>query len=345
MMDWVTMKEWFKADGWPETALYAYNFDDRSNCSLQANINNANKIKQWVEDILNETGAKKIDLIGHSMGGLSSRYYLKFLGGLDTVDDYVSLGAGHHSVDGLGFGGICGRAGLNSLVKMLNEGDETPGGILDDTLGDRIDPIFGFIYNSTHVPGNISYTSIYSRDDESVPYISSKLDGAQNLEVQGLTHSKLYQNESVYELVKAAVYDPHQLSPPSLIFPIGGETLSGDANISWVASVDTLGYSVTYKISYSTDGGTTWILLKGNLTDTSFIWETSTLSDDSNYILKIEAISSGGLNAIFISVSPFIVVNPTTTITTATTSLGWNVVLLILSLFIILPLKQRKKKS
>ena len=33
MMDWVTMKEWFKADGWSDTALYAYNFDDPSSSS------------------------------------------------------------------------------------------------------------------------------------------------------------------------------------------------------------------------------------------------------------------------------------------------------------------------
>ena len=202
-MDWYPMMVWFKDDGWPNTtnfyAGYAYDFDDTYNCSVQANINNAHKIKQWVDDILNETGYEKIDLVGHSMGGISSRYYIKFLGGIDTVDDYVSLGSSHH-------GGWC-DATMRPLILSLNEGDETPGGILSDTLGDRIDPISGDIYNSTHIPGTINYTSIYSRDDEIVPYISSPLDGVHNIEVEKLLHSQLLSDESVYELVKAAVDD------------------------------------------------------------------------------------------------------------------------------------------
>ena len=168
------MKGWFEADGWPKTTLYGYNFDDTANCSVQANINNANKIKQWVEDILNETEAEKIDFVVHSMGGLSSRYYIKFLGGIDRVDDYVSLGSSHHGhkID------ACRIENRSYFFYSLNEGDETPGGILNDTLGDRIDPISGVMYNSTHVLGTIKYTSIYSRDDELVSYVSPPLDGA-----------------------------------------------------------------------------------------------------------------------------------------------------------------------
>ncbi len=207
-MDWVFMRLWFKNDGWPNSSEfysgYAYDFDDRNNCSVQANINNAYKIKQWVEEILNETGAEKIDLVGHSMGGLSSRYYIKFLGGIDTVDDYVSLGSPHHGE----LLTTCGSTGVNALAILLNEGDETPGGILNDTLGDRVDPILGATYNSTHIPGTVNYTSIYSRDDEIVPEISSALDGAHNIEVENLGHSQLFKEESMYELVKAAVDDP-----------------------------------------------------------------------------------------------------------------------------------------
>ena len=92
---------WFKNDGWPNTTNflsgYAYDFHDTTNCSAQANINNAFQIKQWVDDILNETGAEKVDLIGHSMGGWSGRYYIKFLDGIDQVDDYVSFGTPHTS--------------------------------------------------------------------------------------------------------------------------------------------------------------------------------------------------------------------------------------------------------
>jgi hypothetical protein len=106
-----------------------------------------------------------------------------------------------------------------------------------------------------------------------------------------------------------------------------------------------------YNVSYSIDGGTTWTLLKADLTGTNFIWDTNTVPDGSNYILKIEAISSGNLNAMFISLSPFSIANPTTTTTTTTltttttTTPSWNALLLLLSLFVMLSWRQRKKKS
>jgi triacylglycerol lipase len=43
-----------------------------------------------------EFGKKKFDLVGFSMGGLVSRYYLQRLGGLDHVEHFVSLSAPHH---------------------------------------------------------------------------------------------------------------------------------------------------------------------------------------------------------------------------------------------------------
>ncbi|MFW9854257.1 MAG: esterase/lipase family protein [Candidatus Thorarchaeota archaeon] len=203
--DFAPMIDWFKSDGWTSTALYANNFDDRSNCSVQTNINNANRIKQWVTDILAETGAKKIDIVGHSMGGLNSRYYIKFLGGTDYVDDYVSLGSPQHGENVA----ACGEQGVNDLAVILNEGDETPGGILSDIVGPRVDPFSGIIYNGTHIPGNISYTSIFSKADV-IPYVSPPLDGGDNVEVEGLTHFQLYQSESVYTIVKDAVDDTRE---------------------------------------------------------------------------------------------------------------------------------------
>ncbi|MHA2304394.1 MAG: esterase/lipase family protein [Candidatus Hodarchaeales archaeon] len=205
-MVWHTMKKWFQDDEWPKTFLYAYDFDDKLNCSLQAIINNANKIKQWVDEILNETGAEKIDLVGHSMGGMSSRYYIKFLEGINTVDDYVSLGSPHHGNPNF----HCGREGVKAVALILNEGDETPGGVLNDTLGIRYDPIWieeNITYKGAHVPGKINYTSIYSPDDGLCPDISSQLDGAHNISIPKVSHDNLIEDWSVYKYVRTAVND------------------------------------------------------------------------------------------------------------------------------------------
>ncbi|MHA2305013.1 MAG: esterase/lipase family protein, partial [Candidatus Hodarchaeales archaeon] len=207
--DWESMTTWFQSDGWAETKLFSNNFDDTNNCSDAAHIDHAKKIKGWVDEILNQTGATKIDLVGHSSGGLSSRYYAKFLNGIEKIDDLVTLASPNHGTTHID-GAPCFSApnNLHLFLIELNEGDETPGGILNDTLGDRVDLTLETTYNGTHIPGNINYTSIYSVDDTPmVPYDSPILEGAYNIEISGVGHS-MYKFKFVYELVKTAVFDP-----------------------------------------------------------------------------------------------------------------------------------------
>ncbi len=203
---WYTMTERFKNDGWNDTTLFAYTFNNTWDSSEQANINNAQQIEGWVDQILNQTGAERVDLVGHSMGGLSSRYYIKFLGGINKVDDYVCMGSPQHA--------ITGASGVfqpnNTFIFNLNEGDETPGGFLNDAIGARVDPVSGVVYNSTHVLGNLSYTSIYSTGDTICPYITSPLDGANNIELSVIGHNDHLTDVNVYELVKTAVDDSIQ---------------------------------------------------------------------------------------------------------------------------------------
>ncbi|MHA2247558.1 MAG: lipase family alpha/beta hydrolase [Candidatus Hodarchaeales archaeon] len=207
--DWDKMRLWFQGDGWPETMLYANRFDDTYNCSGQTHINHAEDVKDWVDDILTQTGAIKVDLVGHSSGGLSSRYYVKFLNGTDKVDDLVTLASCNHGTTHNAAATCFSTPNdLDLFLIKLNEGDETPGGILNDTIGDRVDSVLNTTYNGTNVPGNINYTSIYSLDDDlMIPRNSSILEGAYNIEITGVDHS-MYETKFVYELVKAAVYDP-----------------------------------------------------------------------------------------------------------------------------------------
>ncbi|MEU4839202.1 alpha/beta hydrolase [Nocardia testacea] len=52
----------------------------------------AKVIARKVADIRQGTGARRVDLVGHSMGGLAQRHYVKFLGGLDSAGTYVDFG-------------------------------------------------------------------------------------------------------------------------------------------------------------------------------------------------------------------------------------------------------------
>ena len=48
-----------------------------------------------VERVLKATGAQRVMIVGHSMGGIVARYYVQELGGEDTVDTVVTLGSPH----------------------------------------------------------------------------------------------------------------------------------------------------------------------------------------------------------------------------------------------------------
>jgi pimeloyl-ACP methyl ester carboxylesterase len=52
----------------------------------------AQAVADKVAEIQRQTGAWKVDLVGHSMGGLAQRHFVKFLGGLDQVGTYVDYG-------------------------------------------------------------------------------------------------------------------------------------------------------------------------------------------------------------------------------------------------------------
>src|SRR5690349_4645642 len=92
--NWDNMKSRFIADGWQDVELYAYTYS-----FLASNASTASEIKNQVDDIIRKTGASKVDIISHSMGSVSSRYYLKNLAGTSKVDAWVSLGGPNHGTD------------------------------------------------------------------------------------------------------------------------------------------------------------------------------------------------------------------------------------------------------
>jgi triacylglycerol lipase len=122
------MRDAFTAAGYP-----TYTID----LPGQNNITNGHAIAGLVQTVKAETGAAKIHLVGHSMGGLSARYYLKRLGGVDNVRTYVSMGTSQYGYrpacllgeqDG---GQMCPSS---SFLRELNADDDTPGAVAYSTL-------------------------------------------------------------------------------------------------------------------------------------------------------------------------------------------------------------------
>lgn len=139
---WTTMMNRFIALGWPSSWLRTFNYD-----SAQSNVDTADLVAQQVALLRGATGAAKIDIVTHSMGALSSRYYLKHLGGTAVVEDFVSLAGPNH---GTTSGYACQLMFEVSCIEMqpgstflteLNAVDETPGSVRYLTVRSECDPI------------------------------------------------------------------------------------------------------------------------------------------------------------------------------------------------------------
>ncbi|GHF52142.1 alpha/beta fold hydrolase [Streptomyces morookaense] len=120
----------------------------------------AAELRDFVEAVRGATGAAKVDIVGHSQGGMMPRYYVKFLGGADKVNDLVGIVPSNHGTKnplaipaGYTFCPSCLDQRWDSdFMKKLNAGDETPAGP--------------------------DYTVITTRHDEVViPYTSALLTG------------------------------------------------------------------------------------------------------------------------------------------------------------------------
>ncbi len=151
--------------------------------ATEDNVKNAAQIR----DFIKARGWTKVDIVGQSMGGLSARHYVKFLGPT-VVDTYVSLGAPHYGINSacLLFQSAGGQmCPSSSFLRNLNNGDDTPNGA-----------------GATAV----SWTTIYSTGDLYVPNKSSRLDGgACHVQVSGIGHNSMDNSAGVFAHVLAAV--------------------------------------------------------------------------------------------------------------------------------------------
>lgn len=157
---WKFMKDRLVADGF---TVYTITLD---NAAIQDIAKSAQQTATKIQQILSQTGASKVDVVGHSEGGLVNRYYIQKLGGVNYVDDYISISTPHR-------GTIMSSIGVGEAAKQMVVGSSF---LRDLNSGDTM-------------PGNVSYTSIYSTMDEAVvPQEDAHYDGALNQVVNLVGH-------------------------------------------------------------------------------------------------------------------------------------------------------------
>jgi triacylglycerol esterase/lipase EstA (alpha/beta hydrolase family) len=140
-------------------------------------VTSAGQLGTFVSKVLAATGAAKVDLVGHSQGGMMPRYYLKFLGGAAHVDKLVALAPSNHgtTLDGLtalvtALGQVLGSGLVNGAINALCTA------CVQQEVGS---PFLTNLNAGGETVAGVSYTVIESRYDEVVtPYTSAFLSGS-----------------------------------------------------------------------------------------------------------------------------------------------------------------------
>ncbi|MDT0329688.1 esterase/lipase family protein [Nocardiopsis lambiniae] len=177
---WSTMRNSLVSSGYPRDRLHVFSYDwARSNKTI------AGQLSSYVDGVRAQHGVDKVHLVSHSMGGLSSRWYIKNLGGAQKVDRWISIGGPNN---GTNVAGLCPslitpckemRHG-SSFLNELNSGNPTPGPTVYTTFRSPCDVI-------------ISPTS------------STSLSGANNIRTGCLEHISMMWSSEVISGVRGTI--------------------------------------------------------------------------------------------------------------------------------------------
>ncbi|MQY04794.1 esterase/lipase family protein [Actinomadura macrotermitis] len=173
--NWTTAHSVFQEAGYSADRLFDYEYN-----SYGDNIKNAEGLASYVAEVKAKTGARKVDIVNHSMGGLVSLWYLKNLGGTADVGKLASLAGANH-----GTYAAYNCFWLTTCQQMM------PGSkyIKNITTGDE-------------TPGDTSYATWYSSCDGVInPYKSTVLAGADNHLTGCVKHLKFLTDTDVLKQV------------------------------------------------------------------------------------------------------------------------------------------------
>ena len=148
--NWQAMSPALKAAGY---CVYAFNYGSYNGSGTLGVYGigqierSAQELALEVQAVLAQTGSIKVDLVGHSQGGMMPRYYLKNIDG-SKVDDLVGLSPSNHGTTnrlasplGAACPACAQQAAGSSFITQLNAGDETPGAVDYTNLVTRYDEV------------------------------------------------------------------------------------------------------------------------------------------------------------------------------------------------------------
>lgn len=175
------LRQRFLENGWEEEAVVALGFQD----PVGSSRTHAREIGRAIHRLRKRTGASRVDVVAHSMGGLALRYHL-LQGGSEDVRRAVFLATPHRgtvsSYLAWGEGATEMRPGSAFLLELMR-GRPVPRGVRALTLHTPLD---------LHV----------------LPAESVELPGVPDIEVCCPTHAGLLDHARTFELIRNFLESP-----------------------------------------------------------------------------------------------------------------------------------------
>jgi pimeloyl-ACP methyl ester carboxylesterase len=136
----------------------------------------AQQLATFVSTVLAATGAAKVDIVGHSQGGMMPRYYINFLGGAAKVDKLIGLAPSNYGTTLDGLTALGRQLGLLVPINSLLSTECTA------CVQQEVGSSFLTSLNENPTVAAVQYTVIESVDDEVVtPYTNAFLPAASNV--------------------------------------------------------------------------------------------------------------------------------------------------------------------
>jgi triacylglycerol lipase len=147
--------------------VYALDYGNRATGRIE---DSAGELSAFVDRVLTATGAAKVDIVGHSQGGMMPRYYVKNLGGDAKVDDLVGLAPSNHGTTNpsgqwaQSWCPACAEQMAGSaFLTALNAGDESPGAVSYTQIETRYDEVVT-PYTSAFLAPDTDVTNVLLQD-------------------------------------------------------------------------------------------------------------------------------------------------------------------------------------
>ncbi|MFP5314188.1 MAG: esterase/lipase family protein [Actinomycetes bacterium] len=166
LKNWSTLSPVLAGQGY---CVFALNYGTTNGIDAAGPVaDSAAELGSFVDAVLGATGARKVDLVGHSQGGMMPRYYIGFLGGAKKVNHLVGIAPSNHGTEGV----------------LVPSGDgpvtTSDSGFLCQACADQEagSPFLTELNSIGDTVNGPAYTVISTKYDEVVtPYTSQFLDG------------------------------------------------------------------------------------------------------------------------------------------------------------------------